>query len=297
MSNHSQESKGTVAFLGTGNMGSAMAGQLIAAGYQVNVYNRTKAKTDALVELGARYCESPRAAAEQAEVIFSMVGNDEASERMWLAEDGALSVGGDGHKLVVECSTLSHDWVLALSKTAQEKGFSYLDCPVTGLPSAAAKGELTLFLGGDRETINKAAPYLDAISTRQLHFGDVGAGTAFKLIVNLMGSIHIAALAEGLLVAEKAGLDMSLVREALCTGGCASPQVINNSKLMVERAFDKDVAFNGTWRLKDTQYGADFARKMERENNLGETALSLFSRLVEEGYGDQSEAKLIDVLR
>ena len=251
-----------IGFLGTGNMGIGMAGRLLEAGHSIRVFNRTRSRAAPLIEKGAVLTDTPRQAAEGADAVIAMVGDDKASRAMWLGDDGALAATTAKNALVIECSTLSHNWVIELSAIVKARGLSYLDCPVTGLPETAANGALTLFLGGDPQTIARAQPYLKPLSTAQIHFGRIGAGTSYKLIVNLMGSIQIIATAQGLLVAEKAGLDLEMVAKTLGSGGAGSPQVSRSSKLMAADVFDKDVLFNACWRLKDTRYGVEFAEKM-----------------------------------
>jgi 3-hydroxyisobutyrate dehydrogenase len=288
---------GNIAFLGLGNMGSGMACRLLAAGHQVTVYNRTRQKADPLIQKGAKFAETPKQAAESAEVIFAMVSDDSASRAIWLGENGALASTLSRQAIVVECSTLSHQWVIELSGLVKQQGLSYLDCPVTGMPDAAASGTLTLFLGGDKNTIDRVQPFLTPISNGQLEFGEIGAGTAYKLIVNLMGSIQIAATAEGLLVAENAGLDMNLVAKALSTGAAASQNVIRTSRQMVEAEFDQNILFNASLRLKDSAYGVALANDLGQEVVLGKLALESFQKLVDAGFGGSSESKVIDVLR
>jgi len=286
-----------IGFLGTGNMGIGMAARLLEAGHRVRVFNRTKTKAAPLIEKGAVFADTPQQAAQGAEAIIAMVGDDVASRAIWLGDEGALAATPAKKAVIIECSTLSHDWVIELSRIVKDSGLSYLDCPVTGFPEAAASGELTLFLGGDKQTISLAQPYLTPLSVAQIHFGKVGAGTAYKLIVNLMGSIQIAAAAEGLLVAEKAGLDLDLVAKALGMGGSGSPQVTRNSKLMVEAEHDKNVMFNAYWRLKDTRYGVKFADKMGQQTPLGKVAEEIFQKLVDAGHGKLADSKVIDILR
>jgi 3-hydroxyisobutyrate dehydrogenase len=286
-----------IGFLGTGNMGIGMAARLLEAGHNVRVFNRTKIKAVPLIEKGAVFADTPRQAAEGADAIIAMVGDDAASRAVWLGDEGALAATPAKKSIIIECSTLSHDWVIELSGIVKGYGHSYLDCPVTGFPEAAASGELTLFLGGDKQTVSLAQPYLTPLSISQIHFGKIGAGTAYKLIVNLMGSIQIAAAAEGLLVAEKAGLDLDLVAKALGMGSSGSPQVTRNSKLMVEAKHDKNVRFNAYWRLKDTRYGVKFADKMGQQTPLGKVAKKIFQKLINAGHGKLAESKVIDILR
>lgn len=286
-----------IGFLGAGNMGFAMASRLLATGHSVSIYNRTESKTAPLVRKGATYSRTPQQAAQNADAIISMVGDDHASEDVWLGEYGALSAPVKPSTLIIECSTLSHDFVLKLSKRAKALNLSYLDCPVTGLPEAAAVGELTLFLGGSHATISAAQPYLKPMSSSQIHFGEIGAGTAYKLIVNLMGSIQILATAEALIVAENAGLDTEMVANALAAGGAGSPNVARLSKLMVTGNHQDDVIFNAGWRFKDTQYGVDFSKKMGVSTELGQSTQQIFQQVITAGYADLSESKIIDIVR
>jgi 3-hydroxyisobutyrate dehydrogenase-like beta-hydroxyacid dehydrogenase len=206
-----------IAFLGLGNMGQAMAARLLQAGHDLTVYNRTAAKAEPLVRQGACAAATPRAAANGAEAVIAMVGDDAASRGIWLGADGALAGAAAPNAFAFECSTLSQDWVQELSRSAARRGLRYIDCPVTGLPDMAAAGELTLLVGAAPADLAAAEPLLRPLCAEMIRFGDIGAGTAYKLIVNLMGAVQIAATAEALLTAERAGLD-HLFRPAALQG-------------------------------------------------------------------------------
>jgi len=285
------------AFIGTGNMGVEMAARLINAGHDLRVFNRTAAKAAPLEKAGAYVASSPADAVQGAQAIFVMVGDDAASDKVWNGETGILTAELTPDVIAIECSTLSYDWVQTLSRTVEAKGLSYLDCPVTGVPAQAAVGDLTLLIGGKTEIIEKAQTFLSPLSSSYYHFGDIGAGTAYKLIINLMGSVHIVALAEGLLAAEKAGLDMGTVVKALSTGAVANTQVKSNGPVMISGKHDENVGFSALWRLKDTDYGVKFARQMGTAPALGLESLKQFQKLVDEGYQDSSGSKVIDVMR
>jgi len=287
----------TLAFLGTGNMGGGMAGRLISAGHEVRVYNRTPEKAAPLAERGATLAATPKDAAVGAEAVFSMVGDDEASRAMWLGDTGALAAGVADNALIIECSTLSHDWVLELAGTAQAKGLRYIDCPVTGIPSTAETGELTLLVGADEGDLAAAQPLLDIVSSNTIRFGGIGTGTAYKLMVNLMGAVQIAGAAEGMLIAEKAGLDAMAVADALALGAASSPQVIRTTKQMAVGGHDENITFAGKLRLKDVLYALAMADKLGQETPFGETARDAFQRLADAGLEELNETKVIDVLR
>src|SRR5262245_5132705 len=153
-----------VAFIGLGRMGHGMAGRYLDAGFEVAVWNRNKAKADDLIARGAQWVASPKEAAAGADAVVTMVADDEASHTVWLGKDGAAASMKPG-ALAIECSTVSHSHALDMARELRAKGLIYIDCPVTGLPSAAAEGKLTLLVGADATDLEKARPYLAPIST------------------------------------------------------------------------------------------------------------------------------------
>src|SRR3989454_5594148 len=249
-----------VAFIGLGRMGHGMAGRYLDAGFSVAVWNRSKAKAEDLIARGARWAGSPADAADGADAVVTMVADDEASRAVWLGKDGAAATMKAG-SLGIECSTVSHQHALDMARELRGRGLIYIDCPVTGLPQAAASGKLTLLVGADAADLDSAKPYLGPIGNVVRHFGAVGTGTGYKLIHNLMGAVQIASLAEGVAMAEQAGLDMNLVAEAMATGAVASPQVIRHSKRMVARDFS-GASFKSALRYKDAAYAVALAETL-----------------------------------
>ena len=286
-----------VAFIGLGAMGSGMAARLLDAGFEVTVYNRTADKAQNLQKLGARVAATAREAVTGAQAIFSMVSDNWASHEIWLGENGGLQGDFAPGALVVECSTLSHSWVLELAEKVSAKGLKYIDAPVTGLPDAAAAGELVLFVGSKMDHLDEARRFLIPLCSEIMHFGKVGTGTAYKLIVNLMGAVQIAAAAEGLAMAEKAGLELDLVVNAICTGQAASPQVVRNVKRMAASQHDSNLIFSGSMRLKDALYGVQLAQNLGAGADFGNVAAGSFQALADNGFGALNECKVIDVMR
>jgi 3-hydroxyisobutyrate dehydrogenase len=266
----------SVAFIGLGKMGHGMAGRYLDAGFSVALWNRSKSKADDLIARGARWAASPRDAAEGAGAVVTMVADDGASGEVWLGKDGAAA-GMKPGALAIECSTVSHAHALEMARELRSRGLIYIDCPVTGLPEAAAAGKLTLLVGADAADLDKARPYLAPISTTIRHFGAVGGGTVFKLINNLIGAVQIASLAEGVAIAERAGLDMKLVAEALSTGAVASPQVVRHSKRMVARDFS-GATFTSALRHKDAAYAVALAESLLPGVPVSRAALSAYEK-------------------
>src|SRR5258705_1405387 len=282
-----------VAFIGLGRMGHGMAGRYLDAGFAVAVWNRSKAKAEDLIARGARWAASPAEAADGADAVVTMVADDEASRAVWLGKDGAAANMRPG-SLAIECSTVSHQHALDMARELCGRGLVYIDCPVPGLPQAAATGKLTLLVGAEPADLASAKPYLAPIGDVVRHFGAVGTGTVFKLINNLMGAVQIASLAEGVAMAEQADLDMNLVAEALATGAVASPQVIRHSKRMVARDFS-GASFTAALRRKDAAYAVALADTLLPAVPVGRAALAVYDKATAHAP-DDDEGKMIEIV-
>ena len=282
-----------VAFIGLGRMGHGMAGRYLDAGFDLAVWNRSQSKAEDLIARGARFAPSPADAADGADAVVTMVADDEASRSVWLGKDGAATNMKPG-SLAIECSTVSHRHALDMARELRARGLVYIDCPVTGLPEAAAAGKLTLLVGADAADLDKAGPYLLPLSTTVRHFGAVGSGTVFKLINNLIGAVQIASLAEGVAIAEQAGLDMKLVAEALATGAVASPQVIRHSKRMIARDFS-GASFTAALRHKDAAYAVALAESLLPGVPVSRAALAAYDR-AKAHAPDEDEGAMIAIV-
>ena len=285
-----------VAFCGLGLMGSGMVASLLRAGHEVSVWNRSPDRAAPLLEAGASLAESPQAAAAGADAAFAMVSDDDASRAVWLGEAGMLEAIEPG-SLTIECSTLSHAWQTELSNAAAKKSLRFLDCPVTGLPDAAARGELTLLLGADKDDFDRAGSLLRAISKEIIHFGPVGAGTAYKLIVNLLGAVEIAATAEAMESAARAGLDLEQVAEALAKGAAGSFHVGRQARIMATGSHAENLAFSTDLRRKDTRYGVALSHDLGVAAALGDLTLSQFDHASALGFGSENESHVLDAVR
>lgn len=282
-----------IAFMGLGKMGSGMAACLLAAGHEVNVWNRSADKAPALVSKGAKIATSPAEAARKSDAIFSMVADDAASERVWLADDGALSTAAAG-TLAIECSTISHNHVGRLASAAAARGCAYLDCPVNGPPSAAASGDLVLLVGASKGDLEMAWPLLQIVSASILHFGDIGTGTAFKLINNLLGAVHIASIAEAAHLAHKLKLDPQTLIEAVESGPCSSPHVKRMIRPMAEGRLADQFGLAIGLREKDSRYCLGMAKALETGMSVGEAAYRWY-QLARESVADKDDSAILQV--
>jgi 3-hydroxyisobutyrate dehydrogenase-like beta-hydroxyacid dehydrogenase len=275
-------------------MGHGMAGRYLDSGFTLAVWNRSRAKADDLIARGARWAATPADAARDADAIVTMVADDAASRAVWTGKDGITETACKG-ALAIECSTVSHRHAVDIAQELAARGLHYIDCPVTGLPAAAATGKLTLLAGAEATDLEAARPFLAPLGATIRHFGAAGAGTVFKLINNLMGAVQIASLAEGLRIAEQAGLDMTLVQQSLASGAVASPQVVRHSARMVARDF-AGASFTAALRHKDASYALALAENLGLDLSVARAALDIYARAAT-AMPDDDEGRLIEMIK
>ncbi|MEM8827617.1 MAG: NAD(P)-dependent oxidoreductase [Pseudomonadota bacterium] len=280
-----------IAFLGLGKMGSGMAARLVEAGHEVTVWNRSRGRAEDLLELGAAEAATPANAAEGARAVFSMVADDAASDACWTAHDGALSALDPG-AFVIECSTISVDQSRKLAVAAEAEGLRYIDGPVNGPPSAARAGGLTLLVGAEPQDLADARPILEPVSSSILHFGGRGAGTAYKLINNLLGAVHVSAMAEAAVLAGKMGIDVDVMTEAVETGPIASPHAVRMCRPMLEGRPADSFGLAIGLREKDARYCLDMARAAGVAMPVGEKAHAWYAQATPT-HGDQDDSLML----
>lgn len=252
-----QGAKPALAFLGLGYMGSRMAMRLAQAGYPLTVWNRDAQKAKPLQDAGATAAASAREAVQGAQVIISMLADDGAARAVLLGESGAVSALTPGQTLV-EMSTLAPDTQREISRQAAARGAQCLDCPVAGSTPQAEQGQLVVFGGGEQAVFDAVTPILMAMGQAAHFMGPSGAGATMKLVVNALLGMGIQALAEGLALGEKAGLDRTVLIETLAQTAVVSPA----QKGKLENAKQSTYPPNFPLRLLFKDYGlvADAAR-------------------------------------
>jgi len=285
-----------IALLGTGIMGAGMAHNLLKAGYNVTVWNRTAEKTEPLVQAGATRADTPALAVYNADVIITIVGDDDSSRQVWLGPEGVLAGQPAANAIAIESTTISLGWVNTLHQAAKEAGLRFIDSPVTGGRGGAEGGTLTLLVGAEDDVLAQVRPVLDAYSEKIIHFGPPGAGTAYKLIVNMIGAVHAVALGEGILMAEKAGLNMERVVEGLTSGAVASPLV----KAFAQRMVDNDhdfVHFSARWMHKDAAYAVQMAKDVGQAIPMSSVAAQVYQMALSQGLGEKNVSAVVEALR
>lgn len=221
-----------IAYLGLGAMGSRMAANLMAAGHELAVWNRTPTATDDLVEKGARFAATPKDCASGADIVISCVRDDEASKSVWLAEETGAIHGLSPDAIAIESSTLTIDWVKQLGAAFAEKSLAFLDAPVLGSRPQAEGKMLIHVVGGEEDVFTRAQPILADMGGAQHLMGPVGTGASMKLMVNAMMGVQVTALAELLAATEKGGIPKARAAEVFGSTIVCSPQMKVVSGLM-----------------------------------------------------------------
>ena len=224
----------TVAVLGAGRMGSAMAERLSGRDVAVVVYNRSPDRAHELAErIGARVAGTPAEAAAGADVVISMVADDDAVRALYEGPDGVPAGIGPG-AVAVDMSTVLPDTIRAIAPAVRERGAGVLDAPVSGSVGSMLTGELTIMAGGDAADLERARPVLDRLARRVFHMGELGSGAAMKLAVNTLIYGLNGAVAEGLVLAERNGIDRALAYDVLAASAAGAPFVVYKRAAFVD---------------------------------------------------------------
>jgi len=231
--------KPSIGFIGMGHMGSHIALRLLAAGYSLTVYDRTREKTQPAVSQGARVVATPRAVAEHSDVIMSSVTDDVALQAVMFGPEGALAGARPG-TIGIEMSTVSPAASRHIYEAAKEQGIQMIDAAVSGSVPQVEAGSLVIFVGGERETYQASKPILDVLGKASFYMGPSGMGTTMKLVVNTLLGLNLQAVAEALILGEKAGLERARLIEVLKQTVVVSPR----QKAALENAAQREYPAN-----------------------------------------------------
>lgn len=283
-----------VAVIGLGAMGSRLAQNLLNAGYPVVVYNRTIEKAQPLVDLGATLAASPLAAAEQSDVVLSMVTDNEISRQVWLAAGTGAILGLTPGKIAIEMSTLTVDWIQALSAEITQSGADFLDAPVVGSRPQAEVGKLISLVGGQAEILAQVGCILTAAGVETTHHvGSVGQGMAMKLAVNALFGIQVATLAELLGLLSKNGISPEKVMEFLGDLPVLSTAAKGAGSLMVSQnhapLFPIDLV------EKDFRYVTQMANSLEATIPTATAVMDIYRTAIAQGHGSENITGVIQL--
>jgi 3-hydroxyisobutyrate dehydrogenase len=231
--------KPSIGFIGMGHMGSHIALRLLAAGYSLTVYDRTREKTQPAVSQGAHVAATPRALAEHSEVIMSSVTDDVALQAVMFGPEGVLAGARPG-TIGIEMSTVSPAASRHIYEAAKEQGIQMIDAAVSGSVPQVEVGSLVIFVGGEQETYQASKPILDVLGKTSFYMGPSGMGTTMKLVVNTLLGLNLQAVAEALILGEKAGLERAQLIEVLKQTAVISPR----QKAALENAAQREYPAN-----------------------------------------------------
>lgn len=275
-------------WIGLGAMGQLMAQNMIKAGYELTVYNRTRSKEKPLVEVGAKTASSPAEVTENSDVIFLMVSDDQATEEVFTGAGGVLSSEVSG-KIIVNMSTVSADISKKMAAKCLEEGHHYLDAPVSGSIKQATDATLVIIAGGEQIVFEKVKPMLEILGKKAFLMGDIGAGNKTKLAVNTYLAIMTQGLAEVALFAKQMGIDQETFLNVIGTGGLSSPYSSAKSKSIINNQYPP--AFALKHMAKDLRLAVD----ENLDSPLGKAAYRSYQK-AEETLGDKDVMAVIKSL-
>jgi 3-hydroxyisobutyrate dehydrogenase-like beta-hydroxyacid dehydrogenase len=247
-------------YVGLGVMGGGVARRLLEAGHDVIGYNRTASKAEALIADGMRLARTPREAAEQSDVVFSMVTNTKALEAVTEGPDGILAGLGPG-KVYVDMSTVSPAASRALAARVEEMGAEMLDGPVSGSVITLEQGRLSVIVGGDQATFERVVPILRDIGPTVTHVGGHGQAVLMKVATNLSLAVQMLAFCEGVLLAEKGGITREDAVQVLTGSAIASPMVQYRGPFVLE--MPEEAWFDCNMMQKDMVLALDLGRELD----------------------------------
>lgn len=279
-----------IALVGTGVMGANIVKHLLNANYQVTVYSRTKSKAEPLMQLGAQWAATPKEAAKDQDVIFTMVGFPSDVEEVYLGQDGILQSAKKG-AIVVDMTTSEPTLAKKIYEFAKAKQIDSLDAPVSGGDIGAKNGTLSIMVGGDRAVFDSVLPIFNTFGSNIVYQGEAGAGQHTKMCNQLLIATNMIGVCESIAYALKAGLDLDNVMQSISTGAAGSWSLSNLGPRMIKG--DMEPGFYIKHFIKDMKIAIDEAEKMNL--NLPGVKLSkeLYNILLEKGYGEKGTQALI----
>ncbi len=284
-----------VAFIGLGVMGYPMAGYISKAGHNVTVFNRTKSKAEKWIgEYKGKMANTPAEAADGADFIFTCVGNDNDLKEVSLGENGLFNTAKKG-SVYIDNSTVSAEISRELYKASKDKGFDFLDAPISGGQAGAEGGILTVMVGGDEGTFKKAQPVIDCYSQKVKLIGPSGSGQLTKMMNQMCIAGTVQGLSEAINFGINAGLDMDKVMETISKGAAQSWQMENRYRTMTDDKFDYGFAVD--WMRKDLAIVIEEAKRNGSPVPITEIVDGYYAKVQEMGGNRWDSSSLIALLK
>lgn len=282
-----------ISYLGLGTMGNGMASNLLKAGYQLTVWDRTSEKCRPFARKGARVAQTPADAVHDADLVMYSVTDDTAVEKVVFGEDGILSAITAG-QIAVDMSTVLPETSLKEQEAYAKRGADFVDAPVFGSKNESAKAKLWVLAAGKKEVFEKVKPVLEKLSQTVHYLGKNGNATAMKLVGNLIVALELEALAEGFVLARKAGLDLKAVMEILRVADFRSPLLVSNGENILKRDFSTYFALQ--LMLKDANLLQQFSERLGSPIPALRVVRQNLTDAVALGFGKENASAVIKAL-
>jgi 3-hydroxyisobutyrate dehydrogenase-like beta-hydroxyacid dehydrogenase len=281
-----------IGFVGLGRMGGNMAARFLDAGHTVYGEARNRADAQPLIDSGLRWCDTPREVAERVDVIFTSLPDDAALEAVGSGPDGILA-GITARKIWLDMSTVSPHASRDVAERVRARGAAMLDAPVSGSIPQVQAGTLTIMVGGDEEAFSQVEPLLRELGS-PTHVGENGQGLVLKLAVNISLAVQMLAFSEGLLLAERAGIDPNLASDVMTQSAIGSPMLKARAGLVFD--LPDEAWFDVTFMEKDIALAIETARELHVAVPSAKAAESALNVAMGFGYGKSDIAALYQVL-
>ena len=284
-----------IAVIGMGTMGAPMAENLIKAGFEVTVHNRTRSREEPLESLGATRAATPADAAKDVEIVLSCVSDTPDVERVLLEPEIGVIHGLAGGGLVIDCSSIAPKATRRIAEQFRAQGIGYVDAPVSGGSEGAIHGTLTIMCGGSQDDFERAGPVLQVIGSKVTRIGPVGCGQIAKVANQVVISGTFMALGEALTLAYRAGADPEKVVDAI-GGGVAGSWILNNraDKMLKD---DYPLGFRLRLHRKDLGIALETAREFKVPVPIASLVATIEDGLIAQGYGDEDMSNLARFIR
>lgn len=283
-----------IGFIGTGIMGAPMAHNLLKAGYEVAVHNRTKAKADHLIAGGAAWADSPADVAKDSNIVITCLPDTPDVEQVLLGQKGVIEAAKPG-LICIDMSTISPAATKEMGTELSAKGVTLIDAPISGGEIGAIEAKLSIMMGGPKKAVEKVRPIMQAMGRTVIHCGPLGAGQITKLVNQIMCIHTIMSIAEGFAFAEKAGLDLETTLKVTSAGAAGSHSLkVLGPKII---AGDFKPAFMVDLQQKDLRLVAEYAEKLKQPLPGVALARQLLAQLQAQGRGRDGTQALVEVIR
>jgi len=283
----------TISYLGLGTMGSGMAANVLKAGYELTVWNRSTEKCEPFTRKGARVAKTPADTARDVDLVMYMLSNDQAVEEVVFGAEGILSGIKEG-QIAIDMSTVLPATSLREREAYAKRGVDFLDAPVFGSKNESAEAKLWIMAAGNKAVFEKVKPVLEHLGQTVHYFGKNGNATAMKLVGNLIVALEMEALAEGLVLAQKAGLDLNTAMEVVKVADFRSPLLVSNGQNILKRDFATSFALE--LMLKDAGLIEKFAKSLASPIPALRVAEKNLESAVALGFGQENASALIKAL-